>query len=163
MRHFTDSAGRAWSITMNVAAAKRVKQSPLAVDLLHPEQDDPSPLQRVGTDIEFVCDLLYVILKPQADERGVTDVQFGEALGGDAVASAWKGLTEELADFFRQAGLTHLARALEKTRVTVQLGIARLDVEVEKMDPEKAVDQAMGEALTSSPGKPSTSSPASSG
>jgi len=180
MKTFTDNAGRTWTVLMNLDTAKRVK-SLLDVNLLEADKGDPpsraiapasagegpTPLQRLATDLMFICDVVYVAIKPQADKLGVTDVQFAEAMGGDAMLAAHNALMEELADFFRKAGRTHLAKAIGLQTRTINLTIQALDKKVEAMTPEALLDQAVktdpsAVAQAKADGSSSTSSPASS-
>jgi len=166
MKTFTDNAGRTWTVLMNLDTAKRVK-SLLDVNLLEADKGDPTPLQRLATDLMFICDVVYVAIKPQADKLGVTDVQFAEAMGGDAMLAAHNALMEELADFFRKAGRTHLAKAIGLQTRTINLTIQALDRKVEAMTPEALLDQAVktdpsAVATAKADGSSSTSSPASS-
>jgi len=87
MKTFTDNANRTWTVLMNLDTAKRVN-SLLGVNLLEADKGDPTPLQRLATDLMFICDVVYVAIKPQADKLGITDVQFAEAMGGDAMLAA---------------------------------------------------------------------------
>jgi len=166
MKTFTDNAGRTWTVLMNLDTAKRVK-SLLDVNLLEADKGDPTPLQRLATDLMFICDVVYVAIKPQADKLGVTDVQFAEAMGGDAMLAAHNALMEELADFFLKAGRTHLAKAIGLQTRTINLTIQALDKKVEAMTPEALLDQAVktdpsAVATAKADGSSSTSSPASS-
>ena len=91
MKTFTDAAGRTWTITLNLGTALAVKDK-LGVDLLQPEAGDPPLLTRLGTDELLLCDVIYCLLQPHAGRRGVSDEQFGEALGGEAILAAGRGL-----------------------------------------------------------------------
>ncbi|MBU0717313.1 MAG: hypothetical protein KJ749_03615, partial [Planctomycetes bacterium] len=55
----------------------------LDVNLLELEAGDPPLLTRLGTDVILLCDVIFALVKPQADTSGVTDEQFGAALGGE--------------------------------------------------------------------------------
>ena len=79
----------------------------------------------------------------------------------------YNALMEELADFFRKAGRTHLAKAIGLQTRTINLTIQALDKKVEAMTPEALLDQAVktdpsAVAPAKADGSSSTSSPASS-
>ena len=80
MKTFTDSAGRTWTVSLTIDAAKRVKGL-LDVNLLELEAGDPPLLTKLGTDVILLCDVIFALVKPQADAAGVSDEQFGAALG----------------------------------------------------------------------------------
>ena len=168
MRAFTDSAGRAWTLSLTLDAAKRVK-SLLGVNLLELDKGDPPLLTRLGTDVILLCDVVFAILKPQAEAAGVTDEQFGGALGGDIILAAQTAFYEEMVDFFQKLGRADLAKAVEAQRRIIELEIRRMEVgigmaqtklqtRIERADLETQIDAALDKTL----GKLSTSSPPSS-
>lgn len=99
MKTFTDNAGRDWVIEINVASLKRVKGLTgtdliaLAVSM------DTSVAERLASDPILLCDVLYAVCKPQADERSVSDEEFGRAMAGDAIESATVALLEDIVGF----------------------------------------------------------------
>jgi len=150
MKTFTDTAGRTWTIALTIDAAKRVK-SLLDVNLLELEAGDPPLLTRLGTDVILLCDVIFALVKPQADATGVTDEEFGRALGGEAILAAQTALYEELVDFFRKLGRGDLAKAVDAQRRMIDLAVARIETRIDGMDLEAAVESTLGEPSTSSP------------
>jgi len=69
----------------------------------------------------LLCDVIFVLVKPQADAAGVSDEQFAAALGGDAILAAQTAFYEELVDFFRKLGRTDLAKAVDAQRRMIDL------------------------------------------
>ena len=150
MKTFTDSAGRAWTLSLTIDAAKRVKGL-LDVNLLELEAGDPPLLTKLGTDVILLCDVIFAIVKPQADAAGVTDEQFGAALGGEVVLAAQTAFYEELVDFFRKLGRTDLAKAVDAQRRMIDLAVRRIETRIDRLDLEAAVESTLGEPSTSSP------------
>jgi len=141
MRTFNDNAGRTWTVTVNVDAIKRVR-SLLGVDLLGIL--DGKLIENLAADPVLLCDVLYALVKPEADARGVPDEDFGRAMAGDAVDHATTALLEELVDFFPLAKRRLLRKALEKLRAWEAMA---LDVAGRKLDgPELKAkfEEAMG-------------------
>jgi len=155
MRAFTDSAGRTWTLSLTLDAAKRVR-SLLDVDLLDLENGDPPLLTRLGTDIILLCDVVFAIVKPQADSAGVSDEQFGASLGGDVILAAQTAFYEELVDFFRKLGRSDLARAVEAQKQMIELTVKGIETKIDGLDIEGEVDAILAET----PGGLSPSSPA---
>lgn len=128
MKTFTDNAGRDWQVCVNVDTFRRVR-SVLDVNLMGAVQGDL--LEELSTDPILLCNVLYVVCREQADERDVSDEDFGRAMGGDAIESATVALLEELVDFFPSRRRRVLARALAKLRTVEERAIeyaeARLD------------------------------------
>jgi len=150
MKTFTDSANRTWTISLTVDSAKRVKGL-LGVNLLELDTGDPPLLTRLGTDVILLCDVAYAIVKPQADAAGVSDEQFGSALGGDAILAAQTALYEELADFFRRLGRRDLARAAETQKRVIDLAVAAVERRIDGLDLEAEIARTLGGPSTSSP------------
>jgi hypothetical protein len=157
MKTFTDTAGRTWTLALTIDAAKRVK-SLLDVNLLELDlpagkagAGDPPLLTRLGTDVILLCDVIFALVKPQADAAGVSDQEFAAALGGDVVLAAQTAFYEELVDFFRKLGRGDLAKAVDAQRRMIDLAVARIETRLDKLDLEAAVESTLGEPSTSSP------------
>ena len=153
MKTFTDSAGRTWTLTITVDAIKRV-QSLLGVNLANVTEGDPPLLTRLETDIVLLCDVIYAVVKPQADQQNVTDEQFGQALGGDAILAAHDAFWSALADFFRSLRRSDQVRAIEKQTALVHAAVDAADKRIEALDVDKIVDRAIrtdGDSASSSP------------
>jgi len=95
MHSFTDTTNRTWTISITVDAVKRVRDL-LEEDLLDVQQI----LERLMVDPVLLCDVIYVVCKPQADAEGVSDEDFARAMAGDTIARAKQALVEDLVDFF---------------------------------------------------------------
>jgi len=155
MKTFVDTAGRSWTLSLTLDAAKRVKGLlGGGVNLLALEAGDPPLLTRLGTDVILLCDVIYAVLKPQADAADVTDEQFGAALGGETILAAQTAFYEELVDFFRGLGRADLARAVEAQRKMIDLAVSRIESRIDGMDLEGTIDSTLGESSTSSPPSP---------
>ena len=172
MKTFTDNAGRDWVIEINVASLKQVKGLTgtdliaLAVSM------DTSVAERLASDPILLCDVLYAVCKPQADERGVSDEEFGRAMAGDAIESATVALLEDIVGFCPSPRdraalgrvLTAMRNARDKARDLVDKNLDRM---IEGGEIDRIVTDAMTEAeqaleRTTSGGS-STSAPASPG
>ena len=162
MKTFKDNAGRSWTVTVNVDAVKRVR-SLLSVNLL--EVLDGKLIERLAGDPVLLCDVLYALVKPEADERKVTDEEFGRSMAGDAIEQGTTALLEELVDFFPQARRRLLAKALEKLKAweAKALVVAEQRLESPELAAEvEAAMQASRPARTASPARTAGSSPGSS-
>ena len=96
MPQFRDNAGRTWTVELNVDAIKRVR-SLLGLDLL----GEAPTLLRLAADPVLLVDTLFVVCRPEANERYVTDEDFGRAMAGDALGAAAEALTQALSDFYQ--------------------------------------------------------------
>lgn len=144
---FTDAAGVTWSLALTVTAVKRVREL-VGVDLGRFFGQGPAAerTREQLSDVVTVANVLFAIVKPQADQKGITDEQFGEALSGDVIAEASELLLEGLLSFQpSREGRAALRQVIEARR---RLGLAQLNEAVTK--------------LTAASGESSTSVPASS-
>jgi hypothetical protein len=150
MKPFTDSQGRTWNVTINVSAIKRVRDV-LAVDLLDVANGDL--LSRLADDPCVLVDVLYVLCKPDADAKGVTDEDFGRGMVGGALDEASSALMKELLDFFpsalRARALAKMVRKMGEQQAAATEAVAAL----------KPLAEA--EAAVETPGDSSGNSPAS--
>lgn len=150
MKTFTDTAGRTWTLSLTIDAAKRVKGL-LDVNLLELEAGDPPLLTKIGTDVILLCDVIFALVKPQADANGVTDEQFAAALGGETILAAQTALYEELVGFFRGLGRSDLAKAVDAQRRMIDLAVRKIETRIDKLDLEAAIETTLGESSTNSP------------
>ncbi|MGI6273729.1 MAG: hypothetical protein ACOYLD_15425 [Anaerohalosphaeraceae bacterium] len=138
MRSFTDSTGRTWTINLTIDAAKRVRDL-LGINLLEPEAGDPPLLTRLGTDEILLCDVIYCLIKPQADQQAITDEQFGQALGGEAILAAQKAFYEELIDFFQKRGRSDRARAVATQARMIEAAAAAVERQIQAIDVDATI------------------------
>jgi hypothetical protein len=143
MKTFNDSAGRTWTLAMTIDSVKRVRDL-LKINLLEPESGEPPLLTQIATDEILLCDVIYCLIKPQADQLGISDEQFGQALGGDAILNAQNAFYDELIDFFLKRGRTDRATALRKQQKMIALAIERINLKVEAMDTGAKLTEIFG-------------------
>jgi len=133
---WTDGQGRDWRTTVTVATVKRTKEM---LGVLLTDAADADLVTQLYDDVILLADVLYVVCKPQADERAVTSDQFGELLAGDCIDKACESLMEDLLDFFQPS---RRAAAAKKMHVE-----ARKHSAIVKAMAEMMTDQQMDEAV----------------
>jgi len=106
---FSDNKGRRWTVEINTATLKRVKQA-LSINLL--DAVGGKLIDTIAADPALFADILYVLIKPQADAAKVTDTDFGEALAGDEIEEASLAFISALVDFFPKGRREVLAKAI---------------------------------------------------
>jgi hypothetical protein len=165
MKTFKDNAGRSWTVQVNVDAIKRVRDL-AQVNLL--DVVEGKLLERLISDPVLLCDVIYCLCKPEADTKSVSDVDFGRAMGGDAIDGATTALLEELVDFFPQGKRRVLAKALTKLRKLETAALTAVETRLDspELDRQMALRLAvLGEQLNNSSGsapESSASTPAAS-
>jgi hypothetical protein len=169
MKQFADNAAHTWAITVNVAAVKRVREL-LQVNLLEIADQKGKLLERLVDDPCLLCDILFCLVKPEADAKQITDEQFGQALAGDALGAATDALLSEIADFFPKGRREIMQRVLAKltalqekatSLALVKLDDPELDRQLEK-ELQAAMEEAIGPKGSTSDVSSSPESPASS-
>lgn len=144
MRTFQDAAGRTWTIAVNVDAVKRVRAL-LGEDMLDIEKFFP----RLLADPILLCDVLFAIVKPQAEAQNVSDIDFARAMAGDTIAHARKALVEDYVDFFPDASQRELLHeALERYQELAgqMKELAKAKLKRASLPPE--IEKAFGEPST---------------
>jgi len=153
MQTFKDHKGRSWTLHIDVNAIRRVRLL-VGVDLM--KATEGALLQELSDDICRLVDVLYAVLAPQCQSADVSDIDFGEAMIGDALDAGLTALLEDLVGFFRQGERKMLATFLSKMNrvyeARTKLAISRM----EAIDLDQILSQAEKDA-----GGPSTNSPAS--
>lgn len=134
MHTFKDTEDRTWTLKLTIGAVKRVR-SLVKVNLLDPldharqlsgKRHHPRPplVTRLQIDPALLIDVIFVMIKPEADRLEVTDEQFGEAMGGDAAYDAYLAFMAEWRDFFRR-----LRRQTEEKAIEANLAMVKEDDE----------------------------------
>ncbi|HOD84164.1 MAG TPA: hypothetical protein PKG77_22300 [Phycisphaerae bacterium] len=145
MKTFVDNAGRTWTVSITVDSIKRVKGL-LALNLLDTVGGDL--LEKLVGDPVLLCDVVYALCKPQAEQAGVSDEDFGRAMAGDAIERATTALLEDLVDFFPGQRRALLAKALDKLRamenVAFEVASAKLDDPALEAQVRAAVSESSG-------------------
>ena len=159
MHTFADTQGRTWTVTINVDVIRRVR-SILSINLL--EAIEGRLLERLITDPVLLCDILFVVIQPEAIAKVVSDEDFGRSLGGDVLDLATTALLEELVDFFPSAKRTVFRKALIKLKQLETLAIETATQRLESRELEERMKAAIsGTRVASTFGNSSGSSPAS--
>ena len=155
MKVFKDNAGREWLIEINVDALKRVK-SLLGVNLLDAAGGDL--LEKLVSDPVLLCDVIYALVKPEADNRNVPAEDFGRGMAGDAIEKATEAVLEELVNFFPSGKRRVLARAMGKLRELEAVVIETAEKRLQSPELENRIRAKLKEASGSWP-EPSESTP----
>jgi hypothetical protein len=139
MQAFRDNAGRQWVVQINVTAVKRCRallksdERPAGVDLYGLVGDGFEGLGKLLADPVTLVDVLYIL--SDAAAAGVSDEDFGRAMGGDVIRHAADAFLAELVDFFPQAQREALKKVLEAARATETALAAHLAEVAAGIDP----------------------------
>ena len=155
MRTFKDNTGRTWNVAINVDTIKRVRAM-TDVNLL--EILGGSVIERLVLDPILLCDVAYAVCKPEAEQRGVSDEDFGRAMAGDAIDEASRALLEDLVDFFPSPrDRANLRKVLEANQRAMDKARDLIEARLESGALDKEVDQMLKKAGASSGTAPASS------
>lgn len=158
LKRFTDAEGREWAISLTIGHIKPI-EAETGVNLLKldkPFTDDSGDwldqngeplalLTRLQLDMELLFSVIFASVMEQASELGVGPVEFGQAMAGKAHIDADKAFWEELSDFFQSARRTDLVAMIEKTRATINAGVAAAEkMAKESINPNEIVSKIFG-------------------
>jgi len=152
MKTFNDNAGRTWTITINVDAIKRVRGL-LQVNLL--DVIEGKLIDRLIGDPVLLCDVLYALVKPEAETKQITDEDFGRAMAGDSIDHATTALLEELVSFFPSPrDRANLQRVLEATWRVMDKARDVIEQRISSGEIDKIAERALQTAMSSSGDSP---------
>lgn len=162
MSKFTDEAKNEWHLSVTVGTLRRVRER-TKVDLMEIADPKASLVARLSSSPELLVDVIFAVIKPQADELGVSATEFDELVAGDSVAAATDALIEAVVDFFPHArGRGNLRAIYQKSRAAVD-ALADLGAEaIESGEIDRAIDEALSDVRQAISGASSTDAPASS-
>jgi hypothetical protein len=167
MPSFTDNQNRKWHVTLSVATVKALRDR-INLDLLSTDETQKPAFERLAGDPVLMVDALWVLVEPQAQTQGVTDVEFGSSLGGDSIEDATNAFLEALAEFFPRQRRAVMLKALGKLRELEKASLTLTAATIDATNVTKAMNEAL-EAINqettkanSTDGKPSTNLPGSS-
>lgn len=121
MHCFTDTLNRTWSLVVNVSSIKRVRAL-CNIDLSSIISLDSNGkvnvelLEKIANDPVLLVDIIYALVKPEADSKGVSDESFGASMAGDCIETATEALLEEIIDFFPETKRKVLHKIVETTK-----------------------------------------------
>ena len=152
MSFFTDSAENPnkWELKLDINTIRRVDiATKFRLDqavLISPDGGiDDSGLRQLSCDVLLLVDVLWTMIEPQAERKGVSAEAFAAGLGGDAIGAACEALLEAIIDFFPSAQRRIVLKLLEVTRLCAEKTKKNFD---ELCDAPAFVEQA-AEALAS--------------
>ena len=142
MKTFADNAARTWAINVSVSAVKRVRDL-LGVNLLEIADMKSGMLDRLVTDPCLLCDILFCLVQPEAEAKGISDEDFGRALAGDALDQATDALLSEVVDFFPKGRRTVLRKILDKLAALQQKAVATAMTRLEDPETDRILESAL--------------------
>ena len=159
MKCFTDAVGTTWTIAVNVSSLRRVKAlcGVMLTDIVTLEpgkRPNTDLLEQLASDPVLLVDVLYALVKPEADQKGISDETFGTAMVGDVLESAVSALLDEVIAFFPSAKRRVMERLVQAGRRFAERQQEALDVLLGAKDLDTELDRALEKSNTSFSGSP---------
>lgn len=159
VRKFTDCKGRTWEIEITWTSAQRLKkETGVDIDSLVPKPSESKEISLQAfhdfiTDGERLFPVIWALVRPEAERLNITKEDFGGGFNGETFIAAGLTFTAALIDFFpNHLRKSLLAKVREKGQAAQIAAANRLTKELDKIDPEKAVNDHIDEALRKSSG-----------
>ena len=143
MKQFTDNKERSWTLSLNIATAKKVKDA-VSFDLL--SEDVGEMVGRLAVDPVLLCDVIFILVSDQAARNNITDEDFGEAMAGEAIGKATEALLDEIVDFFPPRKRKVLRMALDKMEEAEDLLMTRAEDLISSKTAEEIVEEVINAA-----------------
>ena len=146
MPTFFKAGGHEWQIAINITAVKQVRQA-LNINLA---QLEPEIFTRLVKDPETLVDVIYVLCRREAQERKMSDEDFGRMMAGDVIYEATKAFLDEYVNFVPDpAHRKMIWESLESMRQMEKTAMERAAGAIRKTIPEiqKQIDIKIGEVL----------------
>lgn len=146
------------NLDLTLGELRRVKAA--GYDLLALDAGNPPLALKLRHDPYTVGEILWALLQPQLEEKGIPEADFVALLDGATLAAAYQTLTEALLDFFQSLGRTDLAELLHTTGRVWAQALATATTALEKAETPGTPSPSSPAAPASSPGPgPSANSP----
>ena len=143
MKQFTDNKERSWTLSLNIATAKKVKDA-VSFDLL--SEDVGEMVGRLAVDPVLLCDVIFILVSDQAARNNITDEDFGESRAGEAIGKATEALLDEIVDFFPPRKRKVLRMALDKMEEAEDLLMTRAEDLISSKTAEEIVEEVINAA-----------------
>jgi hypothetical protein len=143
MATFKDKNGKEWSIAIDAPTIRTIRQE-MSIDLGDPQG---KAYDRMVADPVLLVDVLWLLCKEQAHRDGVTDVQFGRALVGDAIEHATDAMLGVIADFFPPQSRALLHAMTAKAAKVRSMGMEKAMAKINDPSLEEGLLAALDERM----------------
>jgi hypothetical protein len=145
---FRDMKDRTWRLEITAYSLKAVRAT-TGVDLDKLVAEDTRLLTELVSDSVKFVDVLFVLVKDQADRLSVTDEEFGRSLGGDAIEAAGRAFESAFLFFCPSRMRRVMAAARAKAEAALDLATAKAVANIEALDPESVFTNSASNSAAS--------------
>jgi hypothetical protein len=141
MKNFTDRTGRSWSLEATYASYARVRAA-TGVSLFDIATEERKSLEQLA-DPFTLGQVIWSLVEPQAEGRGLTPEQFFAEFDGATLDSAYSALMDEMVFFCHPRQRKILAAALAKVREAEKAANLMVDQKMPQI--EREMDKAIAQ------------------
>jgi hypothetical protein len=145
---FRDLKNRNWRLEITAYSLKAVKAA-TGVDLGKLVAEDTRPLVELVSDPAKFVDVLFVLVKDEADRLGVSDEDFGRGLGGDVIEAAGQAFSDAFLFFCPSRMRRVMAAGRAKAEAALDLATAKAVANIEALDPESVFTNSASNSAAS--------------
>lgn len=119
MGKFTDNEQREWTLSIGVPVVKAIREE-CDPDFLRADFDkprEPSTMERLLADAPTLCNVVWLLCRENAAQRGIDESSFYAALTGDAIDRATDALVEAIAEFSPARHRAKIDALMESDRI----------------------------------------------
>ena len=153
MRAFKSTDGTEWQVVVNVGTIKRCMDD-TGLRLTDLFASEAKIGEFFADDVRF-CEVLYSVVRPQAEAAGKTLDDFLAGIDGTVIEGAVEALLAEVADFFQEPRKGLLKKTLAKYQAAhsklVTEGVLAVEKKIEETDFETLLRQTLTSSASSSP------------
>ncbi len=143
MKTIHDSANNQYTLAINYGGVKRVR-SMLGIDLMTPYEGNPLIGGEKPVDMIAIVDVIYLLVKDDADRHGLTDEQWAAVMGPQQMDAAATAFYAEWTDFFRSLNRPDAATVIQKQLEIMRQAVQEATRRLEAIDPGKIVEAGFG-------------------
>lgn len=139
-RTFTDTKGRLWTVRITGAELKRVREM-TGVRLADLDDDGYQPLAALLKDVEKLIDVIFVLCLDEANERKVSDYEFGRSLAGDVLTEAAEAFRRAFEDFCPSQRRQVMQSLASKAKVLQEKAGGLVMEAITQIDPDQMIEK----------------------
>lgn len=138
MKEFIDGANRKWLLNIKIGSLKAVKDN-TNIDL----STFPECIKEFS-DVFKLCQVLWILIKPQAEKANVSEQEFYDSLDGEIVDNAFELFMEEIVNFSPPQRRETLRKLIAKAKAHERTMHDILDKKIDTLDLNEIIPKELG-------------------
>lgn len=162
MQTFTDTQGRVWNIAIGLATARRLRdQTDGRIDFVEQARTGQGKeiFETLAGDMELLGQVAWLLCEVQAEESGISELNFAEAFDMDVLDKFQTALIRAAIDFFPSRSREVLKKALQLAEQIAEKENAEISEKAAQLMEDPQFEQMIRKAIHRTPGDLSGSGP----